>query len=106
MHLEISSIPGCASSVDFFLLFMFQVCLVCSLQPCNQSCWGKTDHLVLLCVMFSCVFVNFPYGVSGQMWYLMYQFLIFAFFFTLNIELGHYIFIFDYPLKTFEELTL
>ena len=40
--------------------------------------------LALLCVMFSCVFVTFPYGVMGNVWYLMYRFLTFAFFLTLK----------------------
>ena len=29
------------------------------------------DFLALLCVMFSCVFVTFPYGILGQVWYLI-----------------------------------
>ena len=44
------------------------ICLVCSLQPCDQE---RAAHLALLCVMFPCVFVTFPYGVSGQVWYLI-----------------------------------
>ena len=55
----------CGSS----LLFMFHVCLCYAVLfvPCNLvvTCWGKD-----LCVMFSCVFVTFPYGVPGQVWYL------------------------------------
>ena len=42
--------------------------LVCSLQPCDHLL-GKADFLALLCVMFPCGFVTFPYLVSGQMWY-------------------------------------
>ena len=30
-----------------------------------------TDLLALLCVVYSCVFVTFPYGVPGQVWYLI-----------------------------------
>ena len=30
-----------------------------------------TDLLALLCVVYSCVFVTFPYGVMGQVWYLI-----------------------------------
>ena len=33
--------------------------------------WERTDLLALLCVMFSCVFVTFPYGGLGQEWYLI-----------------------------------
>ena len=40
-------------------------CLVFPLQPCGQLL-GKADHLALLYVMFSFVFVTFPYGVLGQ----------------------------------------
>ena len=28
--------------------------------------WERADLLVLLCTMFPCVFVTFPYGVSSQ----------------------------------------
>ena len=31
---------------------------------------GKANLLELLFVMFSCVFVTFPYGVIGQVWYM------------------------------------
>ena len=34
-------------------------------------CWERVDLLALLCVMFSCVFVTFSYGVLGQVWYLV-----------------------------------
>ena len=33
------------------------------------TCWERADLLALLCVMFSCDFVTFPYGVLGQVWY-------------------------------------
>ena len=47
-------------------MFLFKNC---SLQPCDY--WERADQLALLCVMFSCVFVTFPYGVPGQVWYLI-----------------------------------
>ena len=31
----------------------------------------RADLLALLCVMFTCVFVAFPYGVPGRVWYLI-----------------------------------
>ena len=34
------------------------------------TCWERANFLALLCVMFSCVFVTFPCGVLGQVWYL------------------------------------
>ena len=30
------------------------------------TCWVRADPYALLCVMFSCVFVTFPFGVQGQ----------------------------------------
>ena len=30
----------------------------------------RADLLALLSVVFPCVYVTFPYGVSGQVWYL------------------------------------
>ena len=43
-------------------------CLVCSLQV---TCWEKADMLAVLCMMFSCVFVIFHYGVLGVVRYLI-----------------------------------
>ena len=37
----------------------------------NATIAKVTDLLALLYVMFSCVFVTFPYGVLGQVWYLI-----------------------------------
>ena len=58
-----------------FLLFMFHVCLYYAVLsvPCSLviTCWERVDLLALLCVMFSCVFVTIPYGVLGQVWYLI-----------------------------------
>ena len=41
--------------------------------PCSLvvTCWERADILALLYVMFSCVFVTFPYGVLGLVWYLI-----------------------------------
>ena len=33
--------------------------------------WERADLLAFLCVVFSCVFVIFPCGVLGQVWYLI-----------------------------------
>ena len=46
------------------------VMLSCSLQPCGHLL-GRANLLTLLCVMFYCVFVTFPCGVLGQVWYLI-----------------------------------
>ena len=35
------------------------------------TCWERGDFLALLYVMFSCVFVTFPYGILGHVWYLI-----------------------------------
>ena len=54
---------------------MFHVCLYYTVLsvPCSLlgTCWEIADILALLCVMFPCVFVTFPYGVLGQVWYLI-----------------------------------
>ena len=42
--------------------------LVCSLQPCGYL---LEKGFALLCVMFPCVFVTFPYGGLGQVWFLI-----------------------------------
>ena len=43
---------------------------------------GKGLTSCLWFVMFNCVFVTFPCGILGQVWYLIYRFLIFATFLT------------------------
>ena len=35
------------------------------------TCWERADLLVFLYVVFSCVFVTFPFGVLGQVCYLI-----------------------------------
>ena len=45
-------------------------CLVCSCSL-EVTCWEVADLLALSCVMDSCVFVTFPYGVLDQVWYLI-----------------------------------
>ena len=37
----------------------------------SLTCWDRADLLVLLYVGFSYVFVTFPYGILGQVWYLI-----------------------------------
>ena len=58
-----------------FLLFMFRVylCYDAMSVPCNLviTFLEKADHLALSCVVFSCIFVTYPYGVLGQVWYLI-----------------------------------
>ena len=48
-------------------LYMFHVCLCYAILsvPCSLliTCWQRADLSPLLCVVFSCVFVSFPYGV-------------------------------------------
>ena len=38
------------------------------------TCWERVILLALLYVMFSCVFVTFPSGDLGQVWYLIVSF--------------------------------
>ena len=40
----------------------------CSLMV---TCWERVDFLDIQYVMVSCVLVTFPYGILGQMWYLI-----------------------------------
>ena len=56
------------------LLFMFYVChaflsVVC--QPRGYPMGKGWPLCSLLSMMFSCVFVTFPCGVLGQVWYLI-----------------------------------
>ena len=53
-----------------FCILCLSYCLVSSLQPlCHLP--ERADLLALLYVMFPCVFVSFPYGILGRVWYLI-----------------------------------
>ena len=64
--------------MDAFLLFMFYVYLCYAVVPVTCSLvvnyWERVYFLTLLCVVFSCVVVTFPYGVTGQVWNLFVSF--------------------------------
>ena len=51
--------------------YLFSVCHAFLSVHCSLvvTCWGRANLLALLCVMFSCVFVTYPCGVLGQVWY-------------------------------------
>ena len=46
------------------------------------TCWERPDLLALVSDVYF-FFVTFPCSILGQVWYLMYRFLIFAVFLTL-----------------------
>ena len=52
---------------------MFHVCHAVLSVHCSLlvTCWERANLLALLYVMFYCVFVTFPCGVLGQVWYLI-----------------------------------
>ena len=54
---------------------MFHVCLCYAVLSVSCrlviTCWERADLLASLFVMFSCVFVTFPYDVLGQVRYLI-----------------------------------
>ena len=58
--------------MDLFA-FIFHVCHAFLSVHCSLvvTCWERANLLALLYVMFSCVFVTFPCGVLGQVWYLI-----------------------------------
>ena len=66
------------SKAVLLLWIIFVNCVLCVCRtvlsvPCSLlvTYWERADLLALLYVMFSCVFVTFPYGVLGQIWYLI-----------------------------------
>ena len=54
---------------------MFHVCLCFAVLsvPCSLviTCRELADPLAILCVVFSCVSVTFPYDVPVEVWYLI-----------------------------------
>ena len=65
---------------------MFRVCLCFTVLSAHCyleiTCLERVDLLDLFCVMFSCVFVTFRFGVPSKVWYLIVLILIFAVFLT------------------------
>ena len=65
-------IQGDASLWILFVIYVsplsLSCLLVCSLLPCDHLL-GNNDLFSPLCVMFTFVFVTFPYGFLGQAWY-------------------------------------
>ena len=55
-----------------FVLFMSCVCHAFASVHCCLvvTCWER-DDLLLLFVMLICVFITFPCGILGQVWYLI-----------------------------------
>ena len=66
----------CGSS----LLFVFRVCICQTVLSVAYNlavnCWERADLLALLCVMFSCVFVTFRFGVLVQICQMWFSYLI------------------------------
>ena len=54
--------------VFVMLVFVMFLSVHCSLIA---ACWEKDNLMALLYVMFSCVFVTFPCGVLGKVWFLI-----------------------------------
>ena len=54
------------------MLFMSCVCLAfASVHCCLVATWReRTDLLALVCDVY-CDFVTFPFGILGQVWYLI-----------------------------------
>ena len=52
------------------MLFLSCVCHAFASVHCCLvvTCW---ERAWLLFVMFNCIFVTFPYGILGQVWYLI-----------------------------------
>ena len=59
--------------MDLLVLFVLQVYYAVLSVPCSLvvTCLERAYLLVILYVMFSCVFVTFSYDVLGQEWYLI-----------------------------------
>ena len=65
---------------------MFRVCHAIMSVHCSLvvTSWERANLLANLYVVVSCVFVTFPRGVLGQVWYLIVTIPDIAFFLTLN----------------------
>ena len=70
---EVLTVPRWCFFCGSFLLFMFLVCYAFLYVHCSVvvTYWERANLLALFYVMFSCIFVTFPYSVLGQVWYFM-----------------------------------
>ena len=71
--------PFCYMYLCFMFVFYAILSVSCSLVI---TCWERAYLLAISCVI-TFLLVTFPYGFPDQVWYLIYQFMIFALFFTL-----------------------
>ena len=76
--------------VIYFSCLSLLCCIVCSLQP--------NGHLLEMCVVFSCILVNFPYGVLDQVWYLIVS--------ITNLCFSLYFYSFLFPVFTKQDIKL
>ena len=62
-----------SKAVLLLWIFLFYVCLCYIVLSVSCSLvvtfWERVDFLALLYVIFSCVYVTFPYGILGQVCY-------------------------------------
>ena len=54
------------------MFFMYCVCHAFASVHCCLvvTCWERADLLALVCYVY-CDFITFPFGVLGQVWYLI-----------------------------------
>ena len=57
--------------VIYFSFLSLLCCLVCFFQTCDHLLGGPDLLALIMHFVFPCVFVSFPYGVPGQVWYLI-----------------------------------
>ena len=69
--------------MDHLCFYMFFVMLSRLFIAALWSPAGKGLTSWLLFVMFNCIFVTFPCGILGHVWFEIYQFLIFVAFISL-----------------------
>ena len=58
-----------------WILFVSCLCNTAMSVSCilDDTYWERADFLAFLYVVFSCVFVTFPYAVLSQVWYMLYR---------------------------------
>ena len=65
------SASGPSGPLVCYLCFMFLMLSCLLIAAFVVTCWERANLLALLYVMFSCVFITFPCGFLGQVWYLI-----------------------------------
>ena len=94
--------------MDIFICLVFAMSLCASVYMCFVvTCWERADLLALVCGS-NCQFVTFPWGILGQVWYVIVSIpdLCTLTYFKSNLEFRYQIIVLSIKLRNFAKLMI